>query len=86
MQTVITATDLARNIRKILSQVVNQGETIGIECNYILVAQLIPYKSPVTASQLIASLKLPRLTPQQGADWLKNSKEGFDDALVDRWA
>jgi hypothetical protein len=39
----------------------------------------------MTAAQALAGLQ-PRLTPEQAAAWLKDSTEGFDEALRDPWA
>jgi antitoxin (DNA-binding transcriptional repressor) of toxin-antitoxin stability system len=76
MQT-ISATDLARNTRAILDRVASQGETVAIERNHTLIAQLIPPVRTMTAAQALAGLA-PMLTPTQAAAWLAGSKEDFD--------
>lgn len=84
MQT-ISATDLARNTREILDKVASQGETMTVERNHRVIAQIVPPERIMTATQAIAGLR-PWLTPEQAAAWLKDSKEGFDEAVRDPWA
>jgi len=85
MQT-ISATELARNTREILDQVVGRGETVSVERNHTMVAKIVPVERTMTAVQALAGLKTPVLTPQQATAWLKQSKEGFDEAVRDPWA
>jgi antitoxin (DNA-binding transcriptional repressor) of toxin-antitoxin stability system len=90
MQT-ITATELARNTRAVLDTVASRGETVAIERNQTLIAQIIPPQRTMTASQALAGLALPGLafpilTPAQATAWLKDSKDGFGDAVRDPWA
>jgi len=85
MQT-ISATDLARNTREVLDQVASRGETVVIERNHTVIAQIVPPERTMTASQALAGLALPVLTPAQAIAWLRDSKEGFGDAVLDPWA
>lgn len=85
MQT-ISATDLARNTREILDKVASRGETMAIERNHTLIAQIVPSAHTMTASQALAGLTLPMLTLVQATAWLKDSKEDFGDAVRDPWA
>ena len=85
MQT-ISATDLARNTREILDKVASRGETVAVERNHIMVAKIVPPERTMTASQALAGLGLPALTPQQAAAWLKDSKEDFNQTVSDPWA
>ncbi len=85
MQT-ISATELARNTREILDMVAGLGETVMIERNHTMVAQMMPPVRSMTASQALAELALPILTPLQATTWLKDSKDGFGDAVRDPWA
>ncbi len=85
MQT-ISATDLARNTREILDRVVSQGETVDIERNHTLIAQIMPPTRTMTAAQALAGLTFAMLTPAQGKAWLKDSKEDFDNTVIDPWA
>jgi hypothetical protein len=39
----------------------------------------------MTATQALAGLQ-SKLTPEQAAAWLKDSEEGFDEAVRDPWA
>jgi antitoxin (DNA-binding transcriptional repressor) of toxin-antitoxin stability system len=85
MQT-ISATDLARNTREILDKVSSRGETVAIERNHTLIAQIVPPVRTMTASQALVGLALPMLTLTQATAWLKDSKEDFGDAVRDPWA
>ena len=85
MQT-INATDLARNTREILDKVLSEGETIAIRRNQALIAQIVPARQTMTAAQALSGLTLPLLTPTQAAAWLRDSKEGFNEAVSDPWA
>ena len=85
MQT-ITATDLARNTREILDNVASRGETVAIERNHTMIAQIMPPQRTMTASQVLAGLTFPMITPAQATAWLKDSKEDFGDAVLDPWA
>jgi antitoxin (DNA-binding transcriptional repressor) of toxin-antitoxin stability system len=88
----ISATDLARNTREILDKVVIHGETVIIERSRTIVAQIVPAVRTMTASEALAGLGLPILTPEQAAAWLKDSKDGNDskdeflDRVRDPWA
>lgn len=85
MQT-ITATELARNTREILDKVASRGETVVIERNHTMVAQIMPPQQTMTASQALAGLTLPVLTLAQATAWLKDSKGDFGDGVRDPWA
>ena len=85
MQT-ITATELTRNTREILDRVATRGETVTIERNHTLIAQIMPPQRTMTAAQALAGLTFPILTPQQASAWLHESKEGFGDTVRDPWA
>ena len=63
MQT-ISATELTRNTREILDRVAAQGETVAIERNHTMVAQIMPPQKAMTAAQALAGLSFPILTPQ----------------------
>ncbi|MBT9505025.1 MAG: type II toxin-antitoxin system Phd/YefM family antitoxin [Burkholderiaceae bacterium] len=85
MQT-ISATELTRNTREILDRVATQGETIIIERNHAMIAQITPPQKTMTAAQALAGLVFPILTLQQASSWLQESKDGFGDAVRDPWA
>jgi len=85
MQT-ISATDLARNTRAILDRVVSGGETLTIERNHTLIAQIAPPERTMTVSQALAGLGWSdHLAPKQAAAWLKDSRDHFDDVVRDPW-
>jgi antitoxin (DNA-binding transcriptional repressor) of toxin-antitoxin stability system len=81
----ISATDLARNTREILDKVASQGESVAIERNHTMIAQIVPPVRTMTASQALAWLALPMLTLTQATAWLKDSKETFGEAVRDPW-
>jgi antitoxin (DNA-binding transcriptional repressor) of toxin-antitoxin stability system len=85
MQT-ISATELARNTREILDKVVSQGETVEVQRNQILIAQIIPPPQTMNASQALAGISFPVLTATQARGWLNDSKESFHEAVRDPWA
>jgi hypothetical protein len=51
-----------------------------------MIAQIVPPERAMTASQALAGLKLPMLTREQAAAWLRDSKVAFDEAVRDPWA
>jgi antitoxin (DNA-binding transcriptional repressor) of toxin-antitoxin stability system len=83
MQT-ITATDLARNTRKILDAVAGRGETVLVERNHVAIARIVPPQPAMTASQALAGFQ-PLLTAEQAADWLRDSRNAFDEGVTDPW-
>ncbi|MSQ76619.1 MAG: type II toxin-antitoxin system Phd/YefM family antitoxin [Rhodoferax sp.] len=85
MQT-ISATELARNTREILDRVATRGETVTIERNHTMIAQIMPPQKAMTAAQALAGLTFPILTPQQAGSWLQDSKDGLGDTVRDPWA
>lgn len=82
----VSATELTRNTREILDRVVTRGETVTIERNHTMIAQLMPPQKTMTASQALAGLVFPIMTPQQGSSWLQESKDGFGDTVRNPWA
>jgi antitoxin (DNA-binding transcriptional repressor) of toxin-antitoxin stability system len=82
----ISATELARNTREILDKVASRGETVAIERNRTMIAQIVPPERTMTALQALAGLALPALTPTQASAWLKDSRQDFSDAVRDPWA
>ena len=81
----ISATELARHTREVLDRVVGLGETIAVERNHTLIAQILPAERTMTAEQAFADLR-PTLTSRQGNQWLRDSKEDLDDTVRDPWA
>lgn len=84
MQT-ISATDLARNTREILDRVATRGETVAVERNHALIAQIVPAPLTMTATQALAGLPFPMLTAAQAGAWLKDSQHGFDETVRSPW-
>jgi antitoxin (DNA-binding transcriptional repressor) of toxin-antitoxin stability system len=81
----ISATDLARSTSKILDRVVSYGETIAIERNRAVIAQIVPPARTMTAAQALSGLE-PSLSGEQAAAWLRDSRDEFDQAVRDPWA
>jgi antitoxin (DNA-binding transcriptional repressor) of toxin-antitoxin stability system len=84
MQT-ISATDLARNTREILDKVASGGETMAVERNHVMIAQIVPPEQRMTVVQALAGIT-PMLTPRQAAAWLTDSKDDFGQMVCDPWA
>ena len=84
MQT-ISATDLARNTRRILDAVAGRGETVVIERNNVMIARIMPSEVSMTAAQALAGLR-PMLTPRQAAAWQQDMHGDFDETPRDPWA
>jgi antitoxin (DNA-binding transcriptional repressor) of toxin-antitoxin stability system len=88
MQT-ISATELARNTRQILDKVVSRGETVTIERNSSVIAQIIPPLTRMSVAEaLVGLIRRPAsaLTAVQGDRWLKDSKSNFNNDVKDPWA
>lgn len=81
----ISATGLARNTREILDMVASRGETVMVERNRTVIAQIVPPEPTMTATQALAGLQAT-LTPKQAAAWLEESRGVFDEAVRDPWA
>jgi antitoxin (DNA-binding transcriptional repressor) of toxin-antitoxin stability system len=82
----VTATDLARNTREILEKVANQGQTVMVERNNAVIAQLSPPQKNMTVRQALSGLMLaPTLSVVQSKSWLVASKSSFDDGVKSPW-
>ena len=71
----ITATHLARNLRRILDRLVVEGECIVIERNRQQVARLIPGPARQSAVEAMADL-YQTLPDNAGATWEVDSRKG----------
>ena len=80
----VSATELARNTRDILDKVASRGEIVMVERNRAVVARITPPERTVTAAEALAALR-PSMTLDQAAAWLRQSRETFDDAVLDPW-
>ena len=83
MQT-ISATELARNTSKILDRVISRGESVAVERNRAVIAQIIPPSRTMTAAEALAGLE-PGLSQEQAAAWLRDSRDEFDQTVRDPW-
>ena len=82
----ISATDLARNTREILDTIASRGETVVIERNHTMIAQIVPPVLTMTAAEALAGIGLPMLTAKQAATWLQDSRDELDETVRDPWA
>jgi len=85
----ITATELARNLRKVLDCMVHDGEEIAIERNHQQIARLVPGPRLQTALEAMADL-YRTLPPEAGGGWIKDSREypgggWIDEGVRDPW-
>jgi len=87
----ITATELARNLRRVLDRMVIEGEEIVIERNREQVARLLPGPARQTALEAMADLY--RTLPEDAAaTWEEDSRRGrwkgsrLDKGVRDPWA
>jgi antitoxin (DNA-binding transcriptional repressor) of toxin-antitoxin stability system len=87
----ITATDLARNLRRVLDRLAIEGEEIVIERNREQVARLLPGPARQTALEAMADLY--RTLPEDAAaTWEADGRKGrwrgsrLDKGIRDPWA
>lgn len=85
MPNTVTATELARNTRTVLDQVLSQGMAISVERNQRVIAQIVPVARPMCAREVLSSLQ-PTLTAADACQWLRDSRADFDEGLGDPWA
>ena len=71
----ISEIELARNTREILDRVSSQGETIIIQRNQTLIAQIVPSSRIMSATQALEGFGLKILSPEQSDAWLRDSME-----------
>jgi len=87
----ITATNLARNLRRILDRLAVEGEGIVIERNRQQVARLLPGPAQQTALEVMADL-YRTLPDDAGTTWEVDSRKGrwkgnrLDRGIRDPWA
>lgn len=86
----ITATELARNLRRVLDRLLVQGEEIVIERNHQQVARLVPGPGQQTALEAMADLY--RTLPEDAAAaWETDARRGrwkggrLDKGIRDPW-
>ena len=87
----ITATNLARNLRRVLDRLAIEGEEIVIERNREQIARLVP--GPARQNALEAMADLYRTLPEDAASaWEADSRRGrwkgsrLDKGIRDPWA
>ena len=87
----ITATELARNLRRVLDRLAIEGEEIVIERNRQQVARLLPGPARQTALEAMADL-YRTLPNDAAATWEADSRKGrwrgsrLDKGICDPWA
>ncbi len=84
----VSATEFARNLRKVLDRIGETGEEYVVERGKRPVVKLSPVPEGRTAKEVMADLY--RVLPDQaGDDWLKDARRGqscLDDEVRDPWA
>ncbi len=83
---VISATDLARNTRAVIDEVVRTGQPLAVERNHALVAHISPAPPAMTVAQALAGLPPPMMNAADGQLWLEDSRSGPANELRDPWA
>ena len=87
----ITATHLARNLRRVLDRLAIEGEEIVIERNRQQVARLLPGPAQQSAPEAMADL-YRTLPDDAAATWEADSRKGrwrgsrLDKGIRDPWA
>lgn len=87
----ITATELARNLSRVLDRLAVEGEAVVIERNGQQVAQLLPGPARQTALEAMADL-YRTLPDDAGHTWEADSRKGrwrgslLDKGVRDPWA
>lgn len=83
----ITATELARNLRAVLDQVRESGESYIVERGGQPVVQVSPTPGAQTAAQALADLY--RTLPAEAVEgWMEDARRGraaLDETLRDPW-
>jgi antitoxin (DNA-binding transcriptional repressor) of toxin-antitoxin stability system len=86
----ITATNLARNLRRVLDRLTIEGEEIVIERNHQQVARLLPCPARQTALEAMGDL-YRTLPDDAAATWEAHSRKGrwrtsrLDKGIRDPW-
>ncbi len=83
----ITATELARNLRKVLDQVAETGGEYSIERNRQVVARVLPGVREQNALEAMADLyqRLPVSAAETWEEVAKRAAGKLDDTLRDPW-
>ena len=85
MPNTITATELARNTRTILDQVLSHQVAISVERNQRVIAQIVPVARPMSAREVLSGLHAT-MTVDDARQWLRESRARFDEDMRDPWA
>lgn len=83
----ITATELARNLRKVLDRVAETGGEYSIERNRQVVARVVPGVREQNALEAMADLyrRLPAGAAETWEEDARKAGEALDDGLRDPW-
>ena len=71
----VTSTELARNLSRLLDEIMREGEEIAIERNGQQIARLVPGSARQTAIQAMADL-YRTLPDRAAAKWEADSRKG----------
>ena len=81
----VTATELARNLKKILDEVEFRGREVTVVRNHAAIAQIIPGPGRMTALQAFADL-YRTLPDAAAAGWQADGRmTGKIDEITDPW-
>lgn len=83
----ITATQLARNLSRVLDAVVHRGEEVVIIRNNQLIARIVPGVPSMTALEAMTDL-YQTLPVGAGDTWIRDSRQGgtvLSEKIKDPW-
>ncbi len=84
--TTITATEMGRNLRKVLDRLEFAGEEMAIVRNQHVIGRILPGAPQMTASEALGDL-FGALTSDEGTAWLKDSRKAKTlSRMRDPWA
>lgn len=84
--TTITATEMGRNLSRVLDRLEFAGEEMAIVRNQHVIGRILPGTPRMTAREALSDL-FGALTSAEGAAWLKDSrKPRASERMRDPWA
>jgi antitoxin (DNA-binding transcriptional repressor) of toxin-antitoxin stability system len=84
--TSITATDMGRNLSRVLDRLEFAGEEMTIVRNQHVIGRILPGAPRMNAREVLSEL-FGSLTDAEGADWLKDSRKlKVSERVRDPWA
>ena len=84
--TSITATDMGRNLSRVLDRLEFAGEEMTIVRNQRVIGRILPGAPRMNAREALSEL-FGSLTDTEGADWIKDSRKlKASERVRDPWA